>query len=209
MPAAGTAHDSRAASRPARMLLFDVKGMHAVQAYRLASRRMVQAGAVEEREHEVGVEYGRHARAIDERFFGQWSTTVQDHMARYGTVRGLVAGFYGEASSQVVWLARAAADAVATRQWRWMGARSADEVRSWAVARCLRRLGAAFASAHARHLSRRIGLVGVTRDDLRRSRDARARAVTHAEQRMRTWHYGGAAAIAADFWLSQADGGSA
>ena len=164
---------------------------------------------MERREHEVGREYVSHARAIDRAVYGQHSTAVVDALSKYGTVRGLVSGRYGEASSAVVHLARAAADAVATRQWRWLGARSADEVRSWAMARCLRQLGDAFSLAHARHLSRRVGMVGVPRDVLVRVRDAQRQAAAHAEHRVHVWHYGGAAAIAADFLLSMGAPGSA
>ena len=51
---------------PARMLLFDVKGIHGGTSwYQCPRARDEQAGAVAQRAHSVALEYRRHAQAVD------------------------------------------------------------------------------------------------------------------------------------------------
>ena len=55
-----------------------------------------------------------------------------------------------------------AANAIADRRWRRLGARSAAEVRSWVVAAMRRRLGLHVAREMARHRLSRLPYVGAT-----------------------------------------------
>ena len=81
----------------------------------------------------------------------------------YTAVRGLVFGGYGEASVDVHSVLRAAAHALAAREWRLAGARSETEMRSFAMARVRRRMGVAAVQAMARHRLARVPYVGVPR----------------------------------------------
>ena len=118
-----------------------------------------------ERAHRVGRDYRAHARRIDEREFGRDSTRVLHALDRMGQVRGLVVGFYAEASPDVYHLVDAAADR-ASRRWGVWGARSQAEMRAYLIARYRRDLGVAFARARAEHLLRRREFVGMSRETL-------------------------------------------
>ena len=115
------------------MLLFDVKGVHFGALYDGARAQEERAGAVAERAHAVGREYRDHARAIDRRH-DAFSTRVLDRLDRYGQVRGLCFGAYGEASGDVYHLIAAAAEQGSAR-WGLYGARSQEEMRACLIAR--------------------------------------------------------------------------
>ena len=76
---------------------------------------------------------------------------ILTRLRSFGRVRGLVYGAYGEASADVHDLLRTAAHEMAERTWRLLGARSADEMRSFMVASARRRVGLAAVQAMARH----------------------------------------------------------
>ena len=80
------------------------------------------------------------------------------------TPRGLAFGAYGEASPDVHALLTVAADGLAARQWRDMGARTQEEARSFIVLSSLRRrLGLVICREFARHRIRRVPYIGVPR----------------------------------------------
>ena len=139
-PAAATARGATASDRllPSAVLLFDIKGVHFGKLYDGPRAREERAGAVAERAHQVGQEYRTHARRID-RLHGPFSTDVLDRLDRYGQVRGLCFGVYGEASGDVYHLIAAAAHQGAVR-WGLYGARSQAEMRACLIARYRRRL---------------------------------------------------------------------
>ena len=89
-----------------------------------------------------------------------------DHLDSFTAVRGLCVGHYGEASPDVHALVDVAAAAAGRHHRRW-GARSAAEARSFALQRYRRVLGLTFFRAMARHLIRRIPLVGVDYERVR------------------------------------------
>ena len=124
-PAAATARGATASDRllPSAVLLFDIKGVHFGKLYDGPRAQEERAGAVAERAHQVGQEYRAHARRID-RLHGLFSTDVLDRLDRYGQVRGLCFGVYGEASGDVYHLIAAAAHQGAVR-WGLYGARGA------------------------------------------------------------------------------------
>ena len=78
-------------------------------------------------------------------------------------MRGLVFGNYSEASPDVHSLLTIAAEAMAQRRWQSMGARSADEARSFIVSALRRRLGCFVAREFARYRLRRLPYVGASR----------------------------------------------
>ena len=102
---------------PARMLLFDVKGVHGgTQWYATARARQDQSGAVAARARDVELGYRRHTRELDQYYYGPHSTTILDHLDSFTAVRGLCVGHYGEASRDVHALIDIAATGVARRQ---------------------------------------------------------------------------------------------
>ena len=163
---------------PARMLLFDVKGIHGGTSwYQCPRARDEQAGAVAQRAHSVALEYRRHAQAVDARYYGAHSTQVLDHLDSFTAVRGLCVGHYGEASPDVHRLVDVAAAAAGQHHRRW-GARTAAEARSFALQRYRRVLGLTFFRAMSRHLIRRIPFVGLDYE-LVRAQCARFRRGEH------------------------------
>ena len=146
---------------PARLLLFDVKGIHGGTSwYQCPRARDEQAGAVAQRAHSIALEYRRHAREVDERYHGPYSTQVLDRLDSFTGVRGLCVGHYGEASPDVHRLVDVAAAAAGQHHRRW-GARTAAEARSFALQRYRRVLGLTFFRAMSRHLIRRVPFVGL------------------------------------------------
>ena len=120
------------------------------------------------RELRVQTEYEKHARSLDRRFYAQAVQGGQvgpilTRLRSFGRVRGLVYGAYGEASADVHDLLRTAAHEMAERTWRLLGARSADEMRSFMVASARRRVGLAAVQAMARHRLARETYVGADR----------------------------------------------
>ena len=169
----------RLRSSPARRVCFSLISRLAMQvlayipvpAPAMSSRVRWLSGA-----HEVGQEYVRHAREMDERLApGMGSTAVQRHLASYTQVRGLCVGNYAEASRDVHALIAVAAHARAA-QCRTVGARSRAEAHAAALQFYRRRLGVIFARAFARHRLRRIPFVGLPRHVVIRQRDLARRA---------------------------------
>ena len=91
------------------------------------------------------------------------STLIQDRVASFGACRGVVFGNYGEASRDVHTLIHVAAQRLATKHWRLLGARSQGEVHGFYVAQLRRRMGVTAVREFARHRLRRAAYVGVPR----------------------------------------------
>ena len=181
----------------------DVKTVHGGgPAYRSATARDQQSGAVAHRAARVDGDYAAHARRMDAQYSPPGTTPIYDRLRALSTrVSGLVVGQYGEASEDVHGIAEAAADALAAQRWRLMGARSPSEARAYFVSTVRREMGLAFVIAMARHRLQREPFVGMTRAQVRAMRDARGLT----ERRARTpalpdqWVY--------DFYRHQAPGG--
>ena len=75
----------------------------------------------------------------------------------------MVFGNYGEASRDVHTLIHVAAQRLATKHWRLLGARSQGEVHGFYVAQLRRRMGVTAVREFARHRLRRAAYVGVPR----------------------------------------------
>ena len=125
--------------------------------------REEQSGAVAERSHRVGGEYLTAARAADRSYSAQGTNPILDRLRSFGQTRGLTFGAYGEASPAVHALLSVAADGLAARQWRDMGARTQEEARSFIVSSLRRRLGLVICREFARHRIRRVPYIGVPR----------------------------------------------
>ena len=153
---------------PARMLLYDVKGVHGgTRWYSSARGRHDQCGAVAARARDVQLAYRRHARTLDHHYHGPHSTTILDYLDSFTAVRGLCVGHYGEASPDVHALIDIAATGTARLQQGAWGARTAAEARSFALSLHRRVLGVTFVRAMARHLIRRIPYVGLDYQQIR------------------------------------------
>ena len=183
----------------ARLLLFDVKTIHAgTQHYFSAHAAEEQSGAVRHREHTVWPDYQRAARALDRthhpvvdpvtgrprpRLPPDGPGPVEQRLESFTATRGLVFGAYSEASVDVHRLLDAAATRYATDHWRPSGARTLPELRSCALHGFRQRLGVATAQAFARSRLARVPYVGVPRQALHRrtltlgGAQGRARAV--------------------------------
>ena len=99
------------------------------------------------------------------------STLIQDRVASFGACRAVVFGNYGEASRDVHTLIHVAAQRLATKHWRLLGAGSQGEVHGFYVAQLRRRMGVTAVREFARHRRRRAAYVGVPRRG-RRADDA-------------------------------------
>ena len=159
----------RGAPLPERMLLFDVKTIHAGGGiYRGARARDDQCGAVDARAHQVGGgdgggEYGAHARRLDARFSPPLTSPIAAHLRSFTQVRGLVFGQYADTSPDVDDLVRLAACRLAVLRAPLMGARTVAEAAAFFTASLRRRLGTVASRAMARHRLRRVQYVGVPR----------------------------------------------
>ena len=116
-----------------------------------------------ERAHQVSGEYLRAARQADRQYSAPDTSPILDRLRSFGQTRGLVFGAYGEASPDVHALLTVAADGLAARQWRDMGARTQEEARSFIVSSLRRRLGHVICREFARHRIRRVPYIGVPR----------------------------------------------
>ena len=96
-------------------------------------------------------------------FHGGNTNPILDRLRSFGQTRGLAFGAYGEASPDVHALLTVAADGLAARQWRDMGARTQEEARSFIVSSLRRRLGLVICREFARHRIRRVPYIGVPR----------------------------------------------
>ena len=148
-----------------RPMLFDAKSIFAGGGrYRgSAEVREDQSGAVELRARQVPTEYRRTAREKDQQYGPAGSTLIQDRVASFGACRAVVFGNYGEASRDVHTLIHVAAQRLATKHWRLLGARSQGEVHGFYVAQLRRRIGVTAVREFARHRLRRAAYVGVPR----------------------------------------------
>ena len=85
-------------------------------------------------------------------------------------MRALVFGQYAEASADVHALLRVAAEGMAQREWKRLGARSYAEARAFYISSLRRQMGIAVAREMARHRLRRVPMIGVPREVLLRRR---------------------------------------
>ena len=122
-----------------------------------------QSGAVAERAWRVDQDYQSHARRIDTEHSPPGTQPVLDRLRTFTRVRGLVFGNYSEASPDVHSLLNIASVAMAQRRWQQMGARNAEEARSFIVSALRRRLGCFVAREFARYRLRRLPYVGASR----------------------------------------------
>ena len=163
--------------------------------YLCARARSEQTGAVAEREHRVNGEYKTHARRLDAAHSSPGTEPILQRLQSFGPVRGLAAGQYSEVSPDVHSLIQVCAESLANKNWRALGARSAQEARGFVAAAVKRRLGLTVAREMARHRLRRVPYIGVPRHIV--------------EERMQPFHLraiergGGAAVSAADFYAFQ------
>ena len=149
---------------PMQRWLFDAKTVFGGgDKYQCARARMEQSGAVAERAHAVGNEYLNAARLADAQYSTAGTTPILDRLQSFGQTRGLVFGQYGEASPDVHALLAIAAGRMAEQQWRELGARRAEEARSFIVASLRRRLALVANREFARHRLRRVPYIGVPR----------------------------------------------
>ena len=165
MAAPATARNATAGSRlPMQRWLFDVKTIFGGNGlYQCPRARDEQSGAVAERAHRCAGEYLSAARAADRQYSAPGTNPILDRLRSFGQTRGLAFGAYGEASPDVHALLTVAADGLAARQWRDMGARTQEEARSFIVSSLRRRLGLVICREFARHRIRRVPYIGVPR----------------------------------------------
>ena len=131
-------------------------------------------------------DYERHARDLDLRadvraHNGGRTGAVAAALAQYGPVRAAVVGQYGEASTDVHELFDIAVERATRDSWRFLGARSQAEARSYFASSMRRAWGVAFVREMARHRVSRLCYVGTTRRA--GARAARAQAA----RRLATW----------------------
>ena len=165
LAAPATARNATAGAQlPMQRWLFDVKTIFGGNGiYQCPRARDEQSGAVAERAHQVPREYLRAARQADQQYSAAGTSPILDRLRSFGQTRGLVFGAYGEASPDVHALLTVAADGLAARQWRDMGARTQEEARSFIVSSLRRRLGLVICREFARHRIRRVPYIGVPR----------------------------------------------
>ena len=147
--------------------LFDVKTIFGGNGlYQCPRARDEQSGAVAERAHRCAGEYLSAARAADRQYSAPDTNPILDRLLRsFGQTRGLAFGAYGEVSPDVH---AVAADGLAARQWRDMGARTQEEARSFIVSSLRRRLGLVICREFARHRIRRVPYIGMPRAVVKR-----------------------------------------
>ena len=166
LPKACTRRGARRSARrePARRHLCDIKvifGGGYATIYLCARARSEQTGAVAEREHRVNGEYNTHARRLDAAHSPPGTEPILQRLQSFGPVRGLAAGQYSEVSPDVHSLIQVCAESLANKNWRALGARSAQEARGFVAAAVKRRLGLTVAREMARHRLRRVPAIGV------------------------------------------------
>ena len=150
--------------RVPRAYLFDGKTLHGGGGLYFSARaRDEQSGAVEERAHQVPLEYRRAARALDLAHSPAGTSPILHRLATFTPVRALVFGHFGECSADVYELLDAAAERAASRRWRALGSRTEAEARGYFVGAFRRRFGVHVTREFARHRLRRLPYVGATR----------------------------------------------
>ena len=127
------------------------------------------------RARKVQSEYNAHARRMDARIAAVNNTPpgsdVQSHLAFIGPIRAAVIGHYGECSQDIHHLVRAAAEALAAKRWRTMGARSEMEARGFFMDTLRKELSIKIWTAIGRHRLNRLDFVGISRAEVQRMRD--------------------------------------
>ena len=167
-------HAGAPGSRSApRDYLFDLKTISAGSTHYVAKPN---GGAVEARARDVPTAYEREARALDRRHHGVTEVDrvgpVLTALRAFPPVRALVFGAYGEASSDVHTLLHMAAEAMAHRYWKRMGARTLAEALGIFVSSLRRSWGATAVREYARLRLNRLCYVG--------AQGHRVRAVQHS-----------------------------
>ena len=176
-PASFEPNQPRVAALPERTHLFDVKTIYRGGGHYKHGRltNTMQSGAVMQRGRMVNDEYVKKAQALDRALSAPGMTPIEDRLRNFGDVRAVVFGAYGEASRDVHLLIGVAADRMAARRWRAMGARTQTEARGFIIGCLRKRMGMAAVRAMARHRLRRVPWVGVDRQVV-------------VERRQRGWH---------------------
>jgi len=183
--------------------LADVKTIsfcHSNYPNRYGNRPMwkTRAGAVERRQQQVDKDYGHAARAKDRLYNHTPQGTIgpmEQRLADFGRIRGLVFGFTGEASSDVQGLVDIIAKTGATTHWKTMGARSQLDAANSIKRLARTTLGMAAVRENARHKIARIGLL--VSGDITAAKNRRVAAV-HGHATRQAWYenrhgYGGPA----------------
>ena len=178
IPAAQTQRHARRDDTPGplRTHFFDTKLIHSAIAYNGGARqREDQCGAVETRARKINSEYMSHARKMDERIARDnglpLAMDVRSHLTLIGPIRTVVIGHYGECSPDVHHLVRAAAEVLAAKRWRTMGARSEMEARGFFMDTLRKELSIKIWTAIGRHRLNRLDFVGIPREAVQRMRD--------------------------------------
>ena len=114
-----------------------------------------------QREHECWQEYLTHARVLDVRLSAAGTTPIEDRLKSFTRTRCLAFGQYGEASPDVHALLVIAAEAMAKRRWRLLGARTQQEAYGFFISSLRRRMGVV--TVRAMHRLGRLPFVGVPR----------------------------------------------
>ena len=157
--------------RYATRQLFDVKTIHGGgPSYRSARARGDdgQCGAVADRAVRVHRDYERAARRLDghadvQAFNAGSAGAVSAALQLYGRVRAAVWGQYGEASTDVHELLDITVDRATRDSWRFLGARSQAEARSYFTSTLRRAWGVAAVREFARHRVARLCFIGAPR----------------------------------------------
>ena len=102
-----------------------------------------------------------HARRLDAAHSPPGTERILQRLQSFGPVRGLAAGQYSEVSPDVHSLIQVCAESLANKNWRALGARSAQEARGFVAAAVKRRLGLTVAREMARHRLRRVGVPAI------------------------------------------------
>ena len=130
-------------------------------------------------------DYERHARDLDLRadvrvHNGGRTDAVAAALGQYPQTRALVVGQYGEASTDVHELFDIAVERATRDSWRFLGARSQAEARSYFASSMRRAWGVAFVREMARHRVSRFCFVGATRRPGARAARAQAAGLLSA-----------------------------
>ena len=167
----GTAAQRGPMQRYATRQLFDVKTVHGGGPDYMSARARGedgQSGAVAQRAARVHRDYEAAARKLDGRhdvqaFNAGRADAVAAALGLYGQVRALVIGQYGEASTDVHELLDIVVERATRDSWRFLGARSQAEARSYFTSSMRRAWGVAFVREFARHRVSRLCFVGAVR----------------------------------------------
>jgi hypothetical protein len=138
--------------RGAQARLMDVKTISRCESRYGGPIPETRALPVKRRQGAVTAEYRRKAREADVKYNGTIpgrEGPIERQLSTYGRVHGLVAGAYGEMSSDVEDLVQLCAAASARNNWRSMGARNEKEAKAALVERARKRVGIEAVRGHA------------------------------------------------------------